>query len=403
VRRALKREQSLSSNRNKSVMPAKSILPIRPRGTSGRERQEGRLTSIKTRGQRPWRSAHAACRIPIGSLAAGVLSGGIAIVVAASALASTQIVGAGSTFDFPFFSKAFYKYTEQHPDVTVNYQSIGSGGGIQQFTARTVDFGASDVPMNANELARAKAPVLQIPITLGGEGIAYNLPGIAKGLHLSREVIADIYLGKIAKWNDPAIAKLNGDMKLPDMAITVVHRSDGSGTTYIFTDFLSQVSPEWKQKVGTGKDVQWPASSSIGGKGNEGVAGLVRQTPGTIGYIELAYLLENNMPYAQVQNKAGTYLYPAIDTVAAAAATKPNVSSTDFSIVDASCAQCYPISGYSWIMLYAKPQDPARGSLIKAIMIWLATDAQPIAKTVDYVPLPDNVQKQALQVLGEMQ
>ena len=326
-----------------------------------------------------------------------------ALTAAPAAFAATQIVGAGSTFDFPFFSKAFYTYTEKHPELTVNYQSIGSGGGIQQFTAKTVDFGASDVPMDAKELARAKDPVLQIPITLGGAGVAYNLAGIAKGLHLTREVIADIYLGKIAKWNDPAIAKLNPGMTLPDTAITVVHRSDGSGTTYIFTDFLSHVSAEWKQKVGTGKDVQWPAPSSVGGKGNEGVAGLVKQTPGSIGYVELAYLLENSIPYAQVQNKAGTFLYPTIDSVAAAAATKPSVSSTDFSIVDTACAQCYPISGYSWVMLYKKPQDPARGKLVKGVMTWLATGAQPIAKTVDYVPLPEGVQKQALQVLAEMQ
>ena len=325
------------------------------------------------------------------------------LAAAPAAFAATQIVGAGSSFDFPFFSKAFYTYTEKHPDITVNYQSIGSGGGIQQFTAKTVDFGASDVPMDAKELARAKDPVLQIPITLGGAGVAYNLPGIDKGLHLTREVVADIYLGKIAKWNDPAITKLNPGVKLPDMAITVVHRSDGSGTTYIFSDFLSHASAEWKQKVGTGKDVQWPAPSSVGGKGNEGVAGLVKQTPGAIGYVELAYLLENKLGYALLQNKAGKYLYPAVDTVAAAAATKPDVSSTNFSIVDASCAECYPISGYSWVMLYKDPKDPARGKIVKQIMTWLATTAQPIAKTVDYVPLPANVQKQALQVLGEMQ
>lgn len=339
-------------------------------------------------------------------LGMNILRGGafaIVAMMAPAAFAATQIVGAGSTFDFPFFSKAFYEYGDKHPDVTVNYQSIGSGGGIQQFTAKTVDFGASDVPMNAAELARAGGPVLQIPITLGGAGVAYNLPGIEKGLHLTREVIADIYLGKITKWNDPAIVSLNPGMKLPDMAITVVHRSDGSGTTYIFTDFLSNVSPEWKSKVGTNKDVQWPAPSSVGGKGNEGVAGLVKQTPGSIGYVELAYLLENNMAYAQIQNKAGTYVYPSVDTVAAAAATKPSVSATDFSIVDAACAQCYPISGYSWVMLYKSPADPARGKLLKEIMTWLATEAQPIAKTVDYVPLPDNVQKQALNVLGQME
>jgi phosphate transport system substrate-binding protein len=333
-------------------------------------------------------------------LAAALLTSGLA--AAPAAFAATQITGAGSTFDYPFFSKAFYEYSEKHPDVTVNYQSIGSGGGIQQFTARTVDFGASDVPMDAQELARAKAPVLQIPVTLGGEGIAYNLAGVAKGLHLTRQVVADIYLGKISKWNDPAIAKLNPGITLPDTAITVVHRSDGSGTTYIFTDFLSNVSPEWKTKVGTGKSVQWPAPSSVGGKGNEGVAGLVRQTPGAIGYIELAYLLENDMPYALLQDKAGKFLYPTIATVAAAAATKPNVSSTDFSIVDASCAECYPISGYSWVLLYQKPDNAQRGALVKAVMSWLVTDGQPIAKTVDYVPLPANVQQQALHILGEI-
>jgi phosphate transport system substrate-binding protein len=187
------------------------------------------------------------------------------------------------------------------------------------------------------------------------------------------------------------------------MAITVVHRSDGSGTSYIFTDFLSNVSPEWKSKVGTGKSVQWPAPSSIGGKGNEGVAGLVKQTTGAIGYVELAYLLENNMPYALLQNKAGQWVYPSINTVAAAAATKPHVSSTSFSIVDSGCAQCYPISGYSWVVLYEKPADAARGAIVKHLMSWLVTAAQPTAKTVDYVPLPKNVQETALHVIGEMQ
>jgi phosphate transport system substrate-binding protein len=329
------------------------------------------------------------------ALAVGTTFGG------AAASAATQIVGAGSTFDFPFFSKAFYEYTQKHPDVTVNYQSIGSGGGIQQFTAKTVDFGASDVPMNSHELARATGKVLQIPITLGGAGIAYNLPGIKKGLHLTRDVIADIYLGKITKWNDPNIQNLNPHVKLPDMAITVVHRSDGSGTTYIFTDFLSHVSAEWKNKVGTAKSVQWPAPSAIGGKGNEGVAGLVRQTTGAIGYVELAYLLQNDMPYALVKNREGHYVYPSIPTVRAAAATKPNVSSTNFSIVDSGCAECYPISGYSWVLLYEKPSKNA--AILKQLMIWLATKAQPLASTLDYVPLPENVQQHAEHVLAQMQ
>jgi phosphate transport system substrate-binding protein len=323
------------------------------------------------------------------------------LTLAASAVfASTQLTGAGSTFDYPFFSKAFYEYSQQHSDVTVNYQSIGSGGGIQQFVAKTVDFGASDVPMNAEELKLANAPVLQIPVTLGGEAIGYNLPGIAKGLRLTRQSIADIFLGKITKWNAPEIAKLNPGLKLPDMPITVVHRSDGSGTTYIFTDFLSNVSPEWKKKVGTGKSVQWPAG--LGGKGNEGVAGQVRQSPGAIGYIELAYVLENEMTYAQVENQAGKYLYPSIQTVAAAAATKPDISSTDFSIVNAPGDNSYPISGYSWVMLYREPSDAARAKLVKETLEWLVTKGQSVAQSVDYVPLPENVQKQALKIISQM-
>ncbi|MHB8383918.1 MAG: phosphate ABC transporter substrate-binding protein PstS [Candidatus Binataceae bacterium] len=331
----------------------------------------------------------------IGIAAAAVLIGTSAV------LASTQLTGAGSTFDYPFFSKAFYEYSQQHSDVTVNYQSIGSGGGIQQFIAKTVDFGASDVPMNAEELKLAQGHVLQVPVTLGGEAMGYNLPGVAKGLRMTRQLIAEIFLGKITKWNDPAIVKLNSAMKLPDMPITVVHRSDGSGTTYIFTDFLSSVSPEWKQKVGIGKSVQWPVG--LGGKGNEGVAGQVRQTPGAIGYIELAYVLENEMTYAQVENQAGKYLYPSIETVADAAATKPEVSSTDFSIVNASGANSYPISGYSWIMVYQKPSDAARGKAVKDSLEWLVTKGQAVAKSVDYVPLPENVQKHALQVIAQMQ
>ncbi|MGC1342618.1 MAG: phosphate ABC transporter substrate-binding protein PstS [Candidatus Binataceae bacterium] len=335
-------------------------------------------------------------RRALGFAAAAVLT-----LAASAVFASTQLTGAGSTFDYPFFSKAFYEYSQQRSDVTVNYQSIGSGGGIQQFIAKTVDFGASDVPMNAEELKLAQGPVLQVPVTLGGAAMGYNLPGIGKGLRLTRQLIADIFLGKVTKWNDPAIVKLNSGMKLPDMPITVVHRSDGSGTTYIFTDFLSSVSPEWKQKVGTGKSVQWPVG--LGGKGNEGVAGQVRQTPGAIGYIELAYVLENEMTYAQVENKAGTFVYPSIETVADAAASKPGVNATDFSIVDAAGANSYPISGYSWVMLYEKPSDAARAKLVKQTLEWLVTKGQSVAKSVDYVPLPDNVQKQALKVISQMQ
>lgn len=334
-------------------------------------------------------------RKTIGFLAAGSLA-----LAASFAFAATQLTGAGATFPYPFYSKAFYEYGQQHSEVTVNYQSIGSGAGIQQLIARTVDFGASDVPMNGEELKRAGGSVLQFPATLGGAAIGYNLPGIGKGLHITRQLIAAIYLGKATKWNDPEITKLNPNLKLPDMAITVVHRSDGSGTSYIFTDFLSHVSPEWKEKVGTGKSVQWPVG--IGGKGNEGVAGQVRQSPGAIGYIELAYVIENEMPYALVENKAGNYVYPSIETVAAAAATKPEVSPTDFSIVDAPGGNSYPITGYSWVLLYQEPTDPGRARLVRDVMEWLVTKGQSVARSVNYVPLPENVQQKALKIISQM-
>ncbi len=328
----------------------------------------------------------------------------VALTMALPAAAATQLTGAGSTFDYPFFSKAFYVYSAKNSDVTVNYQSIGSGGGIEQFTAKTVDFGASDVPMNAAELVRAGQPVLQIPVTLGGEAISYNLPGVSATLRLTRQVVADIYLGKILKWNDPLIGKLNHGVSLPDMPIIVVHRSDGSGTTYIFTDFLSHVSGEWKSKVGVGKSVSWPAPSSVGAKGNEGVAGQVRSTPGAIGYIELAYVIENHMPQALLQNRSGRWLACAPETVAAAAATKPEVSATNFSIVDASSANSYPISGYSWVMVYKKPADPARAKLVHDVLSWLVgPEGQANAKSVDYVPLPRNVQGAAEATLKQMQ
>ena len=326
----------------------------------------------------------------------------VSVALAVPAAAATQLTGAGSSFDFPFFSKAFYIYNQKNPDVTINYQSIGSGGGIQQFTAKNVDFGATDVPMNSEELARAGQPVLQIPVALGGAAVAYNLPDVTATIKLTRQAVADIYLGKLLKWNDPEIAKLNPGVNLPDLSIVVVHRSDGSGTSYIFTDFLSHVSPEWKSKVGVGKSVSWPAPSAVGAKGNEGVAGQVRSTPGAIGYVELAYVIENHMPAALLQNRAGKWVACAPDTVAAAAASKPEVSATNFSIVDASGANSYPLSGYSWIVVYKKPADRAKA--LYSVLSWLVgTEGQSNAKSVDYVPLPHNVQLAAQATLNQMQ
>jgi phosphate transport system substrate-binding protein len=322
---------------------------------------------------------------------------------AGAAGGGTQITGAGSTFDDPFFSRAFYQYTQSHPDVSVNYQAIGSGGGIRQFIAKTVDFGATDVPMSASELKSAGAPVVQIPVALGGEAIAYNLPDLTAPLKLTRSALAGIYLGKILKWNDPAIASANPGVKLPDLSIAVVHRSDGSGTTYIFTDFLSAISAEWKAKVGAGKSVQWPAQNSVGGKGNAGVAGDIRNTPGAIGYVELAYALENKMQTALVQNHSGAFVACSAQSVSADAASKPAISAKDFSIVDGAGAAAYPISGYSWAIAYAHPQDAKRGKLVHDILAWLiGPDAQAIASSVKYVPLPPAVSGTARASLNQM-
>lgn len=331
------------------------------------------------------------------------LTAALVLAFSAPAMAATQLTGAGSSFVYPFFSKAFYEYNKKHGDVSVNYQSIGSGGGIQQFSDKNVDFGASDVPMNAKELARAGSEVIQIPVALGGESVIYNLPGTHNGIHVTRQLLVDIFMGKVTKWNDGAIAKLNRGTRLPDVPIVVVHRSDGSGTTYIFTDFLSHVSGEWHDKVGTGKSVSWPAPSSVGGKGNEGVAGLVRNTPGAIGYVELAYAKENHMDSAAILNRSNQYVNDSVETVRAAASTKPSISSTNFSIVDTPGRRSYPIAGYTWTMVYKQMKDGGRARLLHQILEYVVSDAgQRIAGSLDYVPLPANVQNTAHRLLAAM-
>jgi phosphate transport system substrate-binding protein len=311
------------------------------------------------------------------------------------------LTGAGSTFDQPFFTKAFYEYNNLNSKVTVNYASIGSGGGIAQFQATTVNFGASDVPMKASEIAAAKGgQVLQIPVALGGEAISYNVSGVAKGLKMTGSVLADIYLGKVTSWNDPEIANLNPGVKLPNEKITVVHRSDGSGTTYIFTDYLSTAAPAWASGPGKGKSINWPVG--LGGKGNEGVAGLVSQTPGAIGYVELAYALQNNFTYCQMQNAAGQWVYPSLQTVAADAAQKPNVSATDFSIVNEQGANSYPISGYSWVLAYANQSSASTGQALAKVLDWLTHAGQAQAQSIDYVPLPANIQQLARQTIMQI-
>jgi phosphate transport system substrate-binding protein len=333
------------------------------------------------------------------------LLGAALFMTVAPVMAATQLTGAGSTFDYPFFSKAFFEYGKTHSDVQVNYQSIGSGGGIQQFTQRTVDFGATDVPMNAAEVKAASAgagPVLQVPVALGGVSVVYNLPGV-NGVRLSPSLLSALFLGAISNWNDPRIGKLNPGKKLPNTPVVVVHRSDGSGTTYIFTDYLSSVSSDWKQKVGTGKSVTWPAQSAIGGKGSEGLAGQVSNNPGAIGYVEAAYAIQNKMSQAVLQNAAGKFVAYGPSAVHAAAETRPDVTPQSFSIVNTKCAACYPIAGFSWAVVYQNPQDKAKGKVLQQILEWLVgSEAQRIAGGLDYVPLPPAVGNAARKTLSSM-
>ncbi|MDI3258040.1 MAG: phosphate ABC transporter substrate-binding protein PstS [Kyrpidia sp.] len=315
-----------------------------------------------------------------------------------------QLTGAGSSFDYPYFSKAFAEYKNSHPNVEVNYQSVGSGAGIEQFTKQLVDFGATDVPLNKDEYAKAKAAggdVVEIPVALGGVALAYNLPDVTQPLKMTPDVVAKIFLGKIKTWNDPAIQSLNPDVKLPNTPITTVHRSDGSGTNYIVTDYLSTVSPEWNSSVGKGKSVQWPGG--IGAKGNEGVAGQIKQTVGAFGYVELAYALETKMNYAALQNKAGKYVTPTLESVTAAASQFPNVSAENFSIVNAPGDGSYPIAGYSWVLLWKDQKDANKAKVLLDVMKYVVTDGQKLATSIQYAPLPQNVQEMAVGLLKQVQ
>ncbi|MDQ2817193.1 MAG: phosphate ABC transporter substrate-binding protein PstS [Candidatus Eremiobacteraeota bacterium] len=312
------------------------------------------------------------------------------------------ITGAGSSFDYPLFTRAFYQYSQEHPGVSVNYQSIGSGGGIEQFTKKTVDFGATDVPMNANELSAVdpQAAARQLPIALGGVAVSYNVPGAPQHLSLSPAVLAAVFAGKVNNWSDPAIAKLNRGFKAASLPIVVVHRADGSGTTYIFTDYLSTVSRQWKTATGKGKTVSWSASSAMGAKGNEGVAGTIRNTPGAIGYVELSYALQNKMPYAAISNRFGVPVLPSLSSIGSAAAAKPGVSPSDFSIVDQPGRDSYPIAGYSWLLIYGHYPDTAKQKAIRDLFTWMLGPGQKSAPELNYVPLPRKVADQAKRKLA---
>jgi len=328
-----------------------------------------------------------------------LLSCGCWLVAANGLQAQALINGAGSTFDYPAFSKWFEAYGRTDPNVRFNYQSIGSGGGQKLLLNQTVDFGASDAPMTDASMAGARGKILHLPVVAGGVAIIYHLPGDPK-LRLDGDTLANIYLGNITKWNDPKIAALNPGVSLPDLPVIVVHRSDGSGTTFIFTDYLSSVNPAWADTVGKNTSVRWPAGIGLGAKGSEGVAGQVKQLSGAIGYAELAYADQNKIPYADVKNAAGNFISPTPDSVSAALATATIPADFRFSMVNAPGARSYPIAGVSWVLVYQQQKNPERGAKLVAFLKWAVTDGQKISATLDYAPLPENVQQRELELLS---
>src|ERR1017187_6731725 len=308
-------------------------------------------------------------------------------------VASAQkITAAGATFPYPIYNKWFTEYAKAHPGVEINYQSLGSGAGIKQVSEGTVDFGASDGPMNDQQLAEAKVKVMHVPTVLGAVVPVYNIPGVSKDLNFTGDEIADIYLGKITKWNDARLVKDNPGGSLPDKSILPVYRSDGSGTTYIFTDYLSKVSPDWASKVGKNSSVRWPAG--IGAKGNEGVSGMVRQTPGSFGYVELIYALQNKMEYGAVKNAAGKFLQGSPEGVTAAAAAAAKTMPADYrvSITNAPGAASYPISSFTYLLIPLHIADPAKAAAIRGFLEWMLEHGEGEAPSMGYAPLPVQVQ-----------
>jgi phosphate transport system substrate-binding protein len=314
----------------------------------------------------------------------------LCLALAVPAFAQTTINGAGATFPNPMYSKWFSEYHKAHPDIQINYQPIGSGGGIRQVLAGTVDFGATDGPMSDEQLAQAKTKILHVPTVLGANVPAYNIPGVAAELKFTPDVLAGIFLGKIASWNDPAIAAANPGVNLPNQPIVVIHRSDGSGTTYIWTDYLSKVSPEWQSQVGKGTSVKWPVG--LGGKGNEGVAGMIRQMQGSIGYIELIYAIENKISYGIVKNAAGNFVKASLDSVTAAAASVKSMPA-DFrvSITNPPGKDAYPISSFTWLLIPAQSKDSQKGKILADFLAWMVDDGQKMTAELAYAPLPESV------------
>jgi phosphate transport system substrate-binding protein len=314
----------------------------------------------------------------------------VCVLLALPVVGQTTLNGAGATFPNPMYSKWFSEYHKVHADVQVNYQPIGSGGGIRQVTAGTVDFGASDMPMTDKQLQDVKARILNIPTVLGAVVPAYNIPGVTGEVKFTPDALAGIFLGKISKWNDKALTSANPGVNFPDQTIIVVHRTDGSGTTFIWTDYLSKVSPEWKSQVGSDTAVKWPIG--MGGSHNEGVAGMIRQLPGSIGYVELIYAVQNNIAYGSVRNSAGVFLKASLEGVTAAAASAPKMP-PDFrvSITNAPGKDAYPISSFTWLLIPAQSKDPAKGKILADFLNWMVTDGQKMTSALTYAPLPDNV------------
>jgi phosphate transport system substrate-binding protein len=332
----------------------------------------------------------------------GIAAATVAALVTGAAAQTMRINGAGATFPYPIYSKWFSEYNKQHSNVEINYQSIGSGGGIQQVTKQTVFFGATDGPMTAEQLQGAPGKILHFPTVLGAVVPVYNLPNVTAELKFSGQILADIFLGKITKWNDPAIAKLNAGVTLPATDITVAHRADGSGTTYIWVDFLSKLSPEWKSKVGIATSVNWP--TGVGGRGNEGVSGLVKQTPGAIGYVELIYALQNKIAYGSVLNLAGEPVKATVESVTAAAAEAVKAMPADFrvSITNAPGKGVYPISSFTWMLLYENAKDKAQAKTMVDFMKWALTDGQKYCAELGYAPLPESIVKLEMAALAKI-
>jgi phosphate transport system substrate-binding protein len=335
-------------------------------------------------------------RFAIGTACVAALAAGV------SGQQKMRINGAGATFPNPIYQKWFSEYNKLHPDVEINYQSIGSGGGIQQVIKQTVFFGATDGPMTPEQLQGAPGKIMHFPTVLGAVVPVYNLPAVTAELKFSGPVLADIFLGKITKWNDAAIAKLNAGVALPAIDITVAHRADGSGTTYIWVDYLAKVSPEWKSKAGVATSVNWP--TGVGGRGNEGVAGLVKQTPGAIGYVELIYALQNKIAYGAVMNAAGEPVKASVQSVTAAAAEAAKAMPADFrvSITNAPGKGVYPISSFTWILLYENARDKGQAKIMVDFLKWAVADGQKFAPDLGYAPLPDAVVKLEIAALAKI-